>query len=332
MSRITLSDIIRHVPHNPPDGTRPLVLGGVVAGSATAMYNNYSAALNKGLKKKAADTSELTERLKATIKDKVLSKLKDKYFPEYGTPFAEVDLSHGLKIHLNGPHQPVEEIYHSIKTLDDDPGNHKRKALIGLAGVGLGTAAALSASAGQVKEVVEKVTAPKGVDPKSKAYMAAGMAVPAAMYYLYRNLDRPSHAGLGVGVLAGAIEQQEAFRQQSGFTGLKDLPPEVQSQIRLANTGTLLATTSGIYAVQQLQQAADEAKLRALGMSGASEVEKAKEINRIRTKKDFLTRYPVFRPSPYSERFRSWYNKFHKPSPVVSKSDYDKYIAPKKQD
>lgn len=58
MSRITLSDLIKRGIHNPPDGTRTLALGGVVAGSSAAMYNNYNKALSKT---SAVDTSELTQ-------------------------------------------------------------------------------------------------------------------------------------------------------------------------------------------------------------------------------------------------------------------------------
>lgn len=323
MSRITLSDLIKRGIHNPPDGTRTLALGGVVAGSSAAMYNNYNKALSKT---SAVDTSELTQKVKNYLKNKLLNK----YFPEYGQKAFDVTYGggQGLKVELNGPHNPILETYDNLKTLDDDPGNHKKKALVGMAGVGAGAAIALAANAKAMREAAETVTTPQGTDPKSKAYMAAGMALPAALYYIYRNTDRPGRQGLGAGVLAGAIQHQDEFRQQAGFSGMQDVPPEIRAQLGLASTGVLLATTSGVYTAHQLQAAADEAKLRALGTSGASEVEKAKEINRIRAKKDFLTRYPVFRPSPYAERFRGWYNKFHKPSPVVSKADYDKYIAP----
>lgn len=336
MSRITLSDLIKRGIHNPPDGTRTLALGGVVGTSTGLMYNNYNKALQpKALSKTSAiDVGDLTQKLKEKAKSYAKDKLLKKYFPEYGQKAFDVTYGggQGLKVELNGPHNPILETYDNLKTLDDDPGNHKKKALVGMAGVGAGAAIALAANARAMREAAESVTTPQGTDPKSKAYMAAGMAIPAALYYIYRNTDRPGRQGLGAGVLAGAIQHQDEFRQQAGFSGMQDVPPDVRAQLGLASTGVLLATTSGVYTAHQLQAAADEAKLRALGTSGASEVEKAKEINRIRAKKDFLTRYPVFRPSPYAERFRGWYNKFHKPSPVVSKADYDKYIAPHTKD
>lgn len=65
MSRITLSDLIKRGIHNPPDGTRTLALGGVVAGSSAAMYNNYNKALSKT---SAVDTSELTQKVKNYVK------------------------------------------------------------------------------------------------------------------------------------------------------------------------------------------------------------------------------------------------------------------------
>ena len=85
MSRITLSDLIKRGIHNPPDGTRTLALGGVVAVSASSMYNNYNKVLqSKALQPKALSktsaidvgnlTQKLKEKAKSYAKDKLLKK------------------------------------------------------------------------------------------------------------------------------------------------------------------------------------------------------------------------------------------------------------------
>lgn len=83
MFRITLSDLIKRGIHNPPDGTRTLALGGVVAGSSAAMYNNYNKALQpKALSKTSAlDVGDLTQKLKEKAKSYAKDKLLKKIFP-----------------------------------------------------------------------------------------------------------------------------------------------------------------------------------------------------------------------------------------------------------
>lgn len=94
-----------------------------------------------------------------------------------------------------------------------------------------------------------------------------------------------------------------------------------------ANAGMATAAGSTIYALHQFQAAADEAELTKLKtVTGLGDAEKAKKINAIRSRRDFLTRYPVFRSAPYSEKMRGWYNRFHKPVPKVTPEDYKEYF------
>lgn len=225
-------------------------------------------------------------------------------------------------IELPGEHNVVRELYDSIRTIKDDPGDHKKKALVGAAGTLLGAALATKSYSGPLSdEVNRQLGSPETASTQSKLI---ALSLPASAYYIANNADRPERQLLGSAAAGLGLAGHDYERQNSNFRGV---PKELVPAMLKADAGAGLALGSFIYMNHQLQKASDLKRLQALAtMDNVSDSDKAREINRIRTQKDFLTRYPVFRSAPFSEKLRSLYNRFHKPEAVVSKSDYDTYI------
>ena len=219
------------------------------------------------------------------------------------------------------------DLYNAATTFaTDDPGNHKKKALLGAVGTVAGIIAAKHYLGDGVAEKIQDQLKPTKPSPYTGKLVGAllSASTPAAIYYAVQNRDRPGRAGLGSAVAAGSIATKNEARKNIVSTGI---PQELRLPLAKANTSVALAAGSGLYTLHQLQAAADEAKLQALATADMSEVDKAKEVNRVRSRKDLLTRYPVLRPAPYAEKIRSVYNRFHQPEPRVSASDYIRYVS-----
>lgn len=266
----------------------------------------------------------------ASIKSLATNALKSKY-PEFFQDAIEVNKGkNGISVKFNGPHNIPNDLINAASNISDDPGNHKKKALIGAAGTVAGIALTKKYYTDAIKETAKDMLkdAPTSNSKGSLVASLISAATPAAIYYAIQNRDRPERAGLGIGFTTAAVDIANDHRKniKASTTGLD---PKFRSSLARADASLGLAVGAGLYTVHQLQVAADEAKLKSLETSNINDEDKAKEINRIRGRKDFLTRYPIFRPAPYSERLRSIYNKFHPPVPQVSKEDFGRFFTTK---
>lgn len=306
---------------------------GLAVLTANKLYSDYKTELeykrrrvlseyNKAFSQWANKTAGVVDSAKALFL---------KQYPEFGKN--SVDIQKGPEtttISFNGPHNIGGEVLHAVKTIKNDPGNHKKKALAGTAAILGGLALTSRYYTDAVKNAVKDKTAPiNGDGAQTLISRIAGAVTPAALYYILQNRDRPERAGLGAGVAAASIREANKARKQidASVTGID---PKLRNDLLKANGSIGLTALSGLYTLHQFQAAADEERLAEIAASkDLSDVEKAKEINRIRSRKDFLTRYPAFRAAPYSERLRGWYNKFHKPEPVVSPEDYTRVFKTK---
>lgn len=315
-----------------------LGLGTAAAATTVKMYNDYEKDLDyvRRVAVRRANmanmdpdlTSDLSNKQPATAKIKeagIMDSVKElrDTLKTFTDPAVDIDatgktVNVGIKGHLPG------DIVNAVTTLDNDPGNHKKKALLGLTGTVAGILAAKHYLGNGVGEEIGRQLQPSSGPAKGgiiEALLSA--STPAAIYYAVQNRDKPGRAGLGATAAAGSIALKNEARKNIASTGI---PAELVVPLAKVNASVALAAGSGLYTMHQLQAAADTAKLEALKAAELSDVEKAKEINRIRSRKDFLTRYPAFRPAPYAEKLREVYNRFHKPEPKVSASDYQRII------
>ena len=275
-----------------------------------SLTNNVDINKPAPLKVKEAGIMDSVRELRDTIKT-------------FTEPAVDIDttgksVNVGIKGHLPG------DLVNAVTTLDNDPGNHKKKALLGLTGTVAGILAAKHFLGNGVGDEINRQLQPSSVPSKSgiiEALLSA--STPAAIYYAVQNRDKPGRAGVGAAGAAASVALKNEARKNIVSTGI---PTELAVPLAKVNASVALAAGSGLYTMHQLQAAADSAKLEALKGADMSDVEKAKEINRIRSRKDFLTRYPAFRPAPYAEKLREVYNRFHQPEPKVSASDYQRII------
>lgn len=218
------------------------------------------------------------------------------------------------------------DIANAVKTINDDPGNHKKKALVGLAATAGGAYATHKFFTDALrKDINTRLGRPNnqsGVPAIISALLSA--ATPAAIYYTVQNRDRDDRFALGAVATGASLVAHNENRKRIKSTGI---PPEMVAPLLKANASIMTMAGAGMYTLHQLQAAADEEKLKALETADTvSDVEKAKEINRIRSRKDFLTRYPIFRYAPYSARLRSVYNQYHQPEAKISPADADRFF------
>lgn len=215
---------------------------------------------------------------------------------EKGFTYSKEDGYHSLK--SSGPHNILGSLRDAITTLKDDPGGYKKKALVGAAGtVGSTALLAYLASKG--------VLTPHDDNGSKLIAPLIGLAT-LSSYYTARNVDRPERAILGGVVNAGATK------------ALMDRVPEDTATSLPITAGSIGLSVSVPYMLNNLQLADDQAKLQAIASDPKlSENQRVMEINRIREGKDLLTRYPMLRVAPYSEKLRALYNRVHTPSSDV---------------
>ena len=295
-----------------------LGMGGLITGATINMYNNYEKDLDYARRMAVRKANANAMAKQSGIIDSVKDRLVE---PAVRISKNEDTVKIDIKTSL------PKDLYNAATTFaENDPGDHKKKALLGAVGTVAGIIAAKHYLGDGVAEKIQDQLKPKSPSPYTGKLVAAllSASTPAAIYYAVQNRDRPTRAGLGGAVAAGSIAAKNEARKNIVSTGI---PQELRVPLAKANASVALAAGSGLYTLHQLQAAADEAKLQALATADMSEVDKAKEVNRVRSRKDLLTRYPVLRPAPYVDKLRSVYNKFHQPEPRVSASDYIRYVS-----
>lgn len=285
-----------------------------LVGAAIMMRNNKADEL--------AEHNQLIQK-RASVED-LLNKAKDLFLkrnPEFtqGTIHYTVDDSGKRTIELPGEHNVLRSLYDATRTINNDPGNHKKKALLGAAGTILGTAVAMKNLSGPLEHEIESQLGPEPTSLKSKL---VALSLPASAYYIMQNRDRPSR--MAVGATAAGLGLVGHKQEMDNSPNYKGIPPELLSTVLKADAGAGLAMGSFAYMSHQLQAASDKEKIKALATrTDLSDVEKAREISRITAKHDFLTRYPVLRSAPFSEKLRKWYNRFHEPAPMKAEEARD---------
>lgn len=313
------------------------LLGGTSA-AAISMYNNVERDLEYAKRNAKRNITMSTKTAGAidTLKSLFLRK-----YPEFGENAIEVTKDDKTtSVTFNGPHNLGKETLHAIKTIKDDPGNHKKKALLGLTGAlasfGLAAKDIISVNHDETfKALTEQMNrAPENTSVISRiAEKVPWGAIPASAYYMARNIDRPARAGVGAAATAASVKLKLdiGYRDslaRKNFNQAKPMNPEDVAKLNRASAGLTLGVGSGAYALHHFQAADDLERLRELKHdTELSNSEKAKKINAIKERHDFLTRYPVFRAAPWSERVRSVYNKFHPPVPRVTPEDYQEYFV-----
>lgn len=206
-------------------------------------------------------------------------------------------------ISSEGPHDILGSLWNAVETVGNDPGDYKKKSLVGAAGtLGSGALIAYLLSRGMLS------TRDKMPDiPNKGAILGLGALQALSAYYTARNVDRPVRAGLGGAILGGSTLASMRLARSHEI-------PNHNSPIPGA-IGALGLGSSAAYMVNNLQLADDRAKLDGIVSDPKlSDAQKVEEINRIREGKDLLTRYPLIRVAPYSEKLRTVYNKLHTPS------------------
>lgn len=301
-----------------------------------AMYSNTEKEIEqarrsaKGVITRKTKTASAVDELRAMFL---------KRHPEFAKDIIEIE-NDGKKttVTINGPHSIFSDTKNAIMTIKNDPGNHKKKGLAGVAGALAGVyLAAKNFDLGGHAEQLDKAL---NVDPSKASKLNQTIAdvsqwlLPASVYYTARNLDRKERAIAGAAATVGAHKvNQMAFKNSVMKNQNVTIPPEAVAPMMRANAGMATAAGSTLYALHQFQAAADAAELEKLKtVTGLGDAEKAKKINAIKSRRDFLTRYPVFRSAPYSEKLRGWYNRFHKPVPKVTPEDYKEYFLKAEND
>lgn len=227
-------------------------------------------------------------------------------FPEFTQNSLEIERdaeTNALRATFAGPHNLLEETIEAVKTIKDDPGNHKKKALVGLGltAAGAGTMALALRNPG-LREAF-KATAPSTLTGKILA-----AATPAAIYYMLQNMDRPERAALGAGVAAGTAGGKMLLTTPPAIA----VPASAQGALVANSMGSLAMLHGYLMMSKNFQKASDIQKLKLIANDkNLSDEEKRIAIDMIVSRKDFLTRYPAFRHAPYAERLRSMYNKAH---------------------
>lgn len=223
------------------------------------------------------------------------------------------------------------DIYNAATTFrTDDPGNHKKKALLGLAATAGGAYATSKYLTESLQHGIKDQLSPRrpggpGIPAIISTLLSA--ATPAAIYYTVQNRDRDDRFALGAAATGATLVGHDLQRHRIKSTGI---PKEMRVPLLKADASILAAAGAGLYTLHQLQAASDQAKLKALEADGTlSDVEKAKAINSIQSRKDFLTRYPAFRYAPYAEKLRSVYNRYHEPEPRITPEDAERFFKNK---
>lgn len=261
----------------------------------------------------------------------LVSKLKERLSEPLPTSVDIVNDSSGLtvtdKVNL------LPDIYNAATTFrTDDPGDHKKKALLGLAATaGAAYATSKYFNEGLRRGIKDQLSPRTPGGPGIPAIISTllSAATPAAIYYTVQNRDRDDRFAIGAAATGATLVGHDLQRHRIKSTGI---PPEMRGPLLKADASLLAMTGAGIYTMHQLQAAADQAKLKALETDGTlSDVEKAKAINTIQSRKDFLTRYPVFRYAPYASKLREVYNRYHQPEPRITPEDADRFFNNKIQ-
>lgn len=305
-------------------------LGATTLAGVHSMYTNTEDELEKA---RRSAKGVITRKIKTAGAIDELRRLFLKRHPEFSKDVIEIkDDGKKTSVTVNGPHSIFSDTKNAIMTIKDDPGNHKKKALAGVAGALAGAyVAAKNMTLGGHAEKLDKALEVDSSKASKLNQVIADVSqwlLPASVYYTSRNLDRDSRAIAGTAATVGAHKiNQMAFKNSVMKNQNIKIPPEAVAPMMRANAGMATAAGSTLYALHQFQAAADEAELTKLKtVTGLGDAEKAKKINAIRSRRDFLTRYPVFRSAPYSEKMRGWYNRFHKPVPKVTPEDYKEYF------
>ena len=245
-------------------------------------------------------------QLLRTMRGLAAEKAKEQ-FPEFVQPAVAISKNPETGTHsieFQGPHNILHDTLDAIHTLSDDPGNHKKKALLGLGIAGAGAGAMYAASRNKKFMKAFNKTAPSTLTGRILA-----AAAPAAIYYMLQNMDRPERAAAGASIAATAQAHK-----------ILNVAPNVSATVPASAQGALLANAAGslglingyLMASSNFQKADDLKKLKMISEDpNLSDEEKRVAIDMIVSRKDFLTRYPAFRHAPYSERMRSMYNKAH---------------------
>ena len=244
-------------------------------------------------------------QLLRSMRGMAAAQVKNK-FPEFTQNSMTIERdadTNALRIALEGPHNLVEDTVHAVRTLSDDPGGHKKKALLGMgiAAAGAGTMALALQNKGLRKAFT--ATAPSTLTGKLLA-----AATPAAIYYMLQNMDRPERAAAGGAVAAGSV----AGRVMTANPSVATVPASAQGALLANSIGSMALLNGYLMMSKNFQKASDIEKLKMIAADTTmSDEEKAIAIDMIVSRKDFLTRYPAFRHAPYAERLRSMYNRAH---------------------
>lgn len=246
--------------------------------------------------------AQLLRSVKNTAKEKLINS-----YPEF-TKHKSLEIatdpeSGNVSVTVQGPHNIFNEVYDAVTTMSDDPGHHKKKALLGLGIAGAGAGAMYAALKNPALRKAFDSTAPATLTGKILA-----AATPAAIYYMLQNMDRPERAAIGGAVAAGST----AARYMTAPTTMITVPASAQGALMANSLGSAALLHGALFATKHFQRASDIQKLKMIAADkNLSDEEKDHAIRMIIERKDFLTRYPAFRMAPYSERLRTIYNKAH---------------------
>lgn len=228
-------------------------------------------------------------------------------YPEFVQPAVTIskDPESGThSVEFSGPNNILNETIDAIKTLSDDPGNHKKKALLGLGMASAGAGAMYAASKNKKFMKAFNKTAPSTLTGKILA-----AAAPAAIYYMLQNMDRPERAAAGASIAAG-VQAHKILNVAPNIA--VTVPASAKGALMLNAAGSMGLMNGYLMASSNFQKASDIKKLKMIDEDpNLSDEEKRIAIDMILSRKDFLTRYPAFRHAPYAERMRSMYNKAH---------------------
>ena len=161
-----------------------------------------------------------------------------------------------LKNTVNGPHSIFSDTKNAIMTIKDDPGNHKKKALAGVAGALAGAyVAAKNMTLGGHAEKLDKALEVDSSKASKLNQVIADVSqwlLPASVYYTSRNLDRDSRAIAGTAATVGAHKiNQMAFKNSVMKNQNINIPPEAVAPMMRANAGMATAAGSTIYALHR---------------------------------------------------------------------------------
>ena len=183
-----------------------------------------------------------------------------------------------------------KRIHNAIVTIDDDPGNHKKKALAGFGG------AALASIGGAVAiSKLPKANVPVGTEPSTTALLA----IPAGTYYAMQNRDNVDKRNLGLATAAAGLVVANKG------AGVANVPQLTNAQRLTAAAALATPTALATYGVHELHKA-EQIKREQQALATSTQPKDGVDLINKSKNTDLVDKYPLLSLSNLKERFKAW--------------------------